>query len=842
MNPKTLSLLEYDKILARLTEHCAFSASVELAENLKPTSSFKKAKIRLEETTEARLLFSTHEAVSVGGARDVREPVKLAARGGVLETQHLLDIKSTLIAARKLRKAFAKEEVEQEKFRNLKKIVENLPPSLGLVDAITHTISEKGEILDTASPQLASIRKERRIAHDRLMTKLQKIIGNTKNQKMLQEAIITQRDGRYVIPLQAQYKGQLKGITHDQSSSGATIFIEPLSTVEGNNKIRELQLAERDEERRVLAELCAKIGENKDAISTGVEALAALDLAFAKAKYADAIRANEPLLNEIKKTRKNKKNKSVPERSVAQSTSALQGKDGSPETHSSTSTSHSFSLRSETETLTSFTFQLNQARHPLLDPETVVPLNIALDAETRALVITGPNTGGKTVTLKTVGLLALMAQSGLHIPAKSGSALPCFASVHADIGDEQSIEQSLSTFSGHIKNISQILKKADDKSLVVFDELGAGTDPQEGAALARAILSELLERGSLSFVATHYPELKAFAHTTEKVVNASLEFDLHSLRPTYKLTIGLPGRSNALAIARRLGLDPKVLTAAEQEIDPGEMRVDSMLDDIHRQRKIAFKDRRKAEKARIQAHRLRRELNEKLENIEEERLKILEKAQDEAKKQVEATQAEIQEMRRRLREAEKPLEEIEDVKDQIKTVEKKIKQPIRKKKVVVREEFPDVSGEIGIDDKVHVRSLGTEGIVTALGKGEAEVQVGALRMWAKLKDLQLKKKAKKVKEEKKPVSTPRLRTASAVLPKMELDIRGERADDALDRLDRYIDQAYVAEMPFVRVVHGKGTGRLREVVREALRENPYVKSFEEGKEKEGGAGVTVVKF
>jgi len=420
--------------------------------------------------------------------------------------------------------------------------------------------------------------------------------------------------------------------------------------------------------------------------------------------------------------------------------------------------------------------------------------------------------------------------------------LPCFASVHADIGDEQSIEQSLSTFSGHIKNISQILKKADDKSLVVFDELGAGTDPQEGAALARAILSELLERGSLSFVATHYPELKAFAHTTEKVVNASLEFDLHSLRPTYKLTIGLPGRSNALAIARRLGLDPKVLTAAEQEIDPGEMRVDSMLDDIHRQRKIAFKDRRKAEKARIQAHRLRRELNEKLENIEEERLKILEKAQDEAKKQVEATQAEIQEMRRRLREAEKPLEEIEDVKDQIKTVEKKIKQPIRKKKVVVREEFPDVSGEIGIDDKVHVRSLGTEGIVTALGKGEAEVQVGALRMWAKLKDLQLKKKAKKVKEEKKPVSTPRLRTASAVLPKMELDIRGERADDALDRLDRYIDQAYVAEMPFVRVVHGKGTGRLREVVREALRENPYVKSFEEGKEKEGGAGVTVVKF
>jgi len=742
-----------------------------------------------------------------------------------------------------LRKAFGKEEVEQEKFPNLKKIVEKLPPPLGLVDAITHTISEKGEILDTASSQLASIRKERRVSHDRLMTKLQKIISNTKNQKMLQEALITQRDGRYVIPLQAQYKGQLKGITHDQSSSGATIFIEPLSTVEGNNKIRELQLAERDEERRVLAELCAKIGENRDEITLGIEALAALDLAFAKAKYADAIRANEPILNEIKEIRKKKniKTKLVPERSGAKSTSALQSKDGVNENRSSTTTSHLFSLRSETETLSSFTFQLDQARHPLLDPATVVPLDIALDAETRALVITGPNTGGKTVTLKTVGLLALMAQSGLHIPAKSGSALPCFASVHADIGDEQSIEQSLSTFSGHIKNISQILKKADDKSLVIFDELGAGTDPQEGAALARAILSELLERGSLSFVATHYPELKAFAHTTQKVVNASLEFNLHTLSPTYKLTIGLPGRSNALAIAKRLGLPSSVLVAAESEIDPGEMRVDSMLDDIHRQKKIAFKERRKAEKARIQAHRLRRELNEKLENIEEERLKILEKAQEEAKSQVEATQAEIQEMRRRLREAEKPLEEIEEVKEQIKAVEKKIKQPIRKKKVVAREEFPDNSGEIGIDDKVHVRSLGTEGIVTALGKGEAEVQVGALRMWAKLKDLQLKKKAKKVKEEK-PASTSRIRTASAVLPRMELDIRGERADDALDKLDRYIDQAYVAEMPFVRVVHGKGTGRLREVVREALRANPYVKSFEEGKEKEGGAGVTVVKF
>ena len=805
MNPKTLSLLEYDKILTRLKAHCVFSASTELAEKLKPTPSFKKAKTQLEETSEARLLFSTNETVSVGGARDVREKVKLTSRGGVLETQDLLDIKSTLISARSLINVFTKsgDDAQSHETPRLDAIAEKLPPPLGLVDAITRTISEKGEVLDSASAQLASIRRERRTTHDRLMTKLQKIISNTQNAKMLQEAIITQRDGRYVIPLRAQYKGQIKGITHDQSSTGVTLFIEPLSTVESNNKLRELQLAERDEERRVLAELCAQIGENTDEITQGVEALAELDLAFAKAKYADAIEATEPLLGQKLKVKGSKKKTS-----------------------------------SQPSTLDIQTLNLINARHPLLDPATVVPLNISLDAETRALVITGPNTGGKTVTLKTVGLLTLMAQSGLHIPADSGSALPCFQAVHADIGDEQSIEQSLSTFSGHIKNISQILKKADEKSLVILDELGAGTDPQEGAALARAILSELLNRGSLSFVATHYPELKAFAHTTEKVVNASLEFDLHTLRPTYKLTIGLPGRSNALAIARRLGLDPNVLTAAEEEIDPGEMRVDSMLDDIHRQKKIARKDRNKAQRARIDAHRLRRQLDEELEKIEDERLKILDQAREQAKSQVEAAQAEIQEMKRRLQEAEKPLEEIEEVEEQIKRVEEKIPQPIpkKKKKQVIREQETGISGTPSVGDRVLVKKLGAEGDVIALGDGEAEVQVGALRMWADLRDLQLKKRAVK-KEIVKAVSTPDVAT-----PRMELDIRGERAEDALDRLEHYIDQAYIGEMPFVRIVHGKGTGRLREVVREALRANPQVKSFEEGKPTEGGAGVTVVKF
>ncbi len=322
-------------------------------------------------------------------------------------------------------------------------------------------------------------------------------------------------------------------------------------------------------------------------------------------------------------------------------------------------------------------------------------------------------------------------------------------------------------------------------------------------------------------------------------MNASLEFDLHTLRPTYKLTIGLPGRSNALAIARRLGLDPNVLTAAEQDIDPGEMRVDSMLDDIHRQKKIARKERNKAQKARIEAHRLRRELNEKLETIEDERFKILEKAQDEAQKLIEGTQVEIQEMKRGLQEASIPLEEISEVEEQIKLVEEKIQKPVKKKKkAVIRDQGLGISGEPEIGDKVHVSKLDTDGVVTALGNGEVEVQVGALRMWAKLTELHLKKRAQK--EEKKVVKA--VSTPNIALPRMELDLRGERSDDALDRLERYIDQAYLGEMPFVRIVHGKGTGRLREVVREALRENPYVKSFEEGKDKEGGAGVTVVKF
>ena len=506
MDSKTLNVLEYPKILEKLAGFCDFSASMDLARQLEPTDSYELAIARIAETTEARKLLAVQD-VSIGAAHDIRQSADLAARSGVLDAHALLDVKSTLIACRELKKTFEKKENE---FPRLCLIAEGLPETHGIVDAISRILSERGEVLDSASVKLADIRRNLRVAHDRLMSRLQKYVTDTRTSSMLQEAIITQRDGRYVIPLRAEFKGRIKAVIHDQSSSGATLFIEPLPIVEANNEIRELQLAERDEEWRILAEVSSVVGAHASELKYGVENLAVLDLAFAKAKYGEELRASEPELRNAESKMQNAEKQS--------------------------------------------SIKLLQARHPLLDPDMVVPVDVDPREGTRAIVITGPNTGGKTVSLKTVGLLVLMAQSGLHIPAQSGSELPFFKSVYADIGDEQSIEQSLSTFSGHITNIIRILKQIDNRSLVIFDELGSGTDPQEGAAIARAILTHLLEVGVMTLVATHYPELKTFAHSTEGVVNASLEFDIKTLRPTYKLTIGLPGRSNALAIAQKLGL------------------------------------------------------------------------------------------------------------------------------------------------------------------------------------------------------------------------------------------------------------------------------------------------
>jgi len=503
-------------------------------------------------------------------------------------------------------------------------------------------------------------------------------------------------------------------------------------------------------------------------------------------------------------------------------------------------------LKDKKTQASTFNFQsltLNHARHPLLDPASVVPIDIYLNPGIRALVITGPNTGGKTVSLKTVGLLALMAQSGLHIPAQSGSELPCFEAVWADIGDEQSIEQSLSTFSGHLTNIVRILKKADSRSLVILDELGAGTDPQEGAALARAILAHLLERGITTFVATHYPELKTYAHATEGVVNASLEFDIGTLRPTYKLTIGLPGRSNALAIAARLGLDPEIVSAAKNEVNPENIRADKLLDDIRKERNRTGREREKIEKARKRSDELNRELEKRLEVIEDERRDVIAKARAEAELEVAVLRRNIESLKVQLKKARQPLESVKKVEEKVEEIAEKVEAPVeRRPQTADRGPSSIFSRPLSLGERVIVGTLNAEGVVTALGESDAEVQVGSLRIRAKLTELERKSSQETTDREPQTTVSRPSSTVRAQSPGLELDIRGQASEDALDLLDRYLDQASLAGLPFVRIIHGKGTGVLRHAVRDALRQNSHVTSFEEGGPKEGGDGVTVAKI
>jgi DNA mismatch repair protein MutS2 len=806
MDAKTLSVLEYPKILARLADFCDFSASSDLARTVTPTPDFDVATIRLAETTEARRLLVTTD-LTIGAAHDVREQVDLCAHGGILDPKELLDVQSTLTSMCDLRRYFEK---HAEATPRLTNIALRLPAPSGLIESISRCITDTGEVADSASPKLYDLRRQVRVAHDRLMSRLQRYLTDPNTAVKLQDAVITQRDGRYVIPLRAEFKGQVKSIVHDQSSTGATLFVEPLAVVELNNAYREAMIAERDEVRRILTALSAEVGALAGEIVPGVLALAELDLAFAKAKYAEAIHGSEPELHSTKDERRTTKE-----------------------------------VRSS-----SIVIRLLNARHPLLDPETVVPITIDPIPGTFSIVITGPNTGGKTVTLKTVGLMAAMAQSGLHIPVQSGSELPCFHDIFADIGDEQSIEQSLSTFSGHITNIIHILKKADKRSLVILDELGAGTDPQEGAALARAILSTLLEQHITTFVATHYPELKTFAHTTAGVVNASLEFNVQTLRPTYKLTLGLPGRSNALAIAQRLGLPQEIIDAARAEVNPDDLRADKLIGDIHRQRKIAFKESEKAERARSEARKLERDLAERLEKIEEERQKVLEQARAEGELEVEVLKAQLKTLKAELRKAHQPLEALEAVEEKVELVEEKVQEPVkRKRQTTDHRPSPTVHRPLSVGDKVVLKKLGNEGKIISLDDDEAEIQAGPLRMRVPLDELKRKDETtdeetkskdegRKTKAEPSVVSRPSFVNS----PGMELDLRGMMSEDALDKLETYLDKAYLSGLPFVRVIHGKGTGKLRSVVREALKKHPHVRSFEEGGEKEGGEGVTVAKM
>ncbi|MBO9368554.1 MAG: endonuclease MutS2 [Chloroflexi bacterium] len=777
MDEKSLHTLEYPKILERLSAYCSFSASKELALTLRPTPELEAARERLKLTSEARRLLAESD-FRPGPAFDVRPAVERARRGGLLDAEILLQIRATLITAQNARRFFLRESRQSEAasaFPLLTRLAKDLPSLPSLIERLSAAISEDGEILDEASPRLSALRAEQRQTQQSLLSRLQKLLHDEKIAPMLQEALITQRQGRYVIPLRAEFKGQLQGIIHDQSASGATLFIEPLAIVEGNNRLRQLQREEEEEIRRILAELSRAVGENAQAIHQGVEALAQIDLALACAQYAEALHASEPILYPAD----------------------------------------------------TFVCRLHQAWHPLLPPQSAVPLDIVLPPQVFAMIITGPNTGGKTVTLKTVGLLALMAQSGLHIPAQSGSELTCFREVLADIGDEQSIEQSLSTFSSHMSNIIRILSKADSCSLVLLDELGAGTDPQEGAALARAILSYLLERRVPTMVATHYPELKVFAHNTPGAINASMEFDPKTLRPTYHLVIGLPGRSNALVIARRLGLPQEILQRAESALDTSTLHADRLLDDLRRERNRARREHERAAKVRRKVEAEARALEQRLAEIEKERQRILQKAQEEAEARLSELRAEVQALKRALQQARQPIDEV-----------KRLEAGLASLKRFLPPAPPPASLQIG--DTVRIQSLGLEGVITALDEEEAEVQVGNLRLRARLGDVERQTGAPAAREKIPAPSRTGTSSPFPASPGLELNVIGQTSEEALQAVERYLEQAYLAGLPWVRIVHGKGSGKLRTVIRQALRSHPYVQNFEEAAENEGGAGATIV--
>ena len=536
INEKSTQTLELHKILEQLANYTSFSGGAELARELLPTTNLEEAQAWQRETAEARLLFENKVNVSMGGARDVRDAAIQAPRGIMIDAQTLLDIRYTLRRATTLKRTLGR---MKGQYPLLAEVISEAEECAALQEEISRVLNDKGEILDSASPQLAVIRRDLKSAFDKLQTRLHRIITTGTNAPFLQESLITMRSGRYVIPIKSEFKGRIPGIIHDSSSSGATLFIEPLATVELNNEWRELQLAEEKEIRRILLALTEEVGEESERIVRTVEVLAYLDLVFAKAIYAEQLNATEPIL--------------LP-----------------------------FRARPSNPNHPGSTLYLKGARHPLLTGN-VVPIDVELDDATYVLVVTGPNTGGKTVSLKTIGLLTLMAQCGLQLPAEDAK-LSVFEGIYADIGDEQSIEQSLSTFSSHMTNTIGILRECDEHSLVLLDELGAGTDPAEGSALARAILTHLVNRSVTTIVTTHHPELKIYSVETPGVRNASVEFDLNTLAPTYRLIIGLPGRSNALAIATRLGLDPNIIEDARGMVATEELVADDLLDEIQRTR------------------------------------------------------------------------------------------------------------------------------------------------------------------------------------------------------------------------------------------------------------------
>ncbi len=784
-----LTKLELPAIRERLAGLCRFSVSAERAREIGPTGDAKIVSYLLDVTQEAVDLVTNFPDITIGGARDIRDHAEKAEKGGRLQPPELLLVHDMVVAARGLRRSLFRLPEVETRFRNIFEFANHVADLPDLEADIGRSISPRGDVLDSASDELGRIRRAIRFNHSRLIEKLTSMM-NGKYAAAVQDAIITTRDGRYVIPIRADARAQASGVVHDTSASGQTLFMEPFEVVELNNKWREEQIAEQREIDRILDALSDLVGQRAERLRQTVEAMAAIELALAKARLAFEMRATRPAL--------------------------WTGKGSNPEGHRT------------------HRIRLVRARHPLLDPATVVPIDIEIGERYRALLITGPNTGGKTVALKTVGLLCLMTQSGLFIPADDSSVVSVFPGIYVDIGDEQSIAQSLSTFSAHMRNVIAMLSEVAPDSLVLLDEMGAGTDPQEGSALARALITELLERGPLVIATTHYSEVKAYAYATDSVENASVEFDVRSLAPTFRLTIGVPGRSNAIAIARRLGMNRSVLERASALIDPNEIRADALLEDIRRRRDEAESLLKRAKEAEQEANQLRKQANKELRDAEIERRSAREQALAEA-------QSELDEVRQTLRRLQRDREttsvgreqvdqrrlEVDKAADVVRTF-KRVQVPVR---------LLTPESVIRVGDRVQIIPLNQEGEVVGLDDDTAEIQLGSLKMRQPLEALTRLGRARQ-EEQRRAVVIP----AAAGFVPIEIDIRGQRVSEVEDALERYLEDAYRYGLPNVRIIHGKGTGALRQVVRDYLSSHPAVARFVTAPANEGGDGATLAYF
>lgn len=782
--------LEFPAVRERLAAHTSFSAGRALALALEPTPELAEAKRRQAETAEAQRLATLRSALTMGGVHDVRPFAERAGVGGILAPQDLLDVASTVQGARAWRRAL---HALRDELPTLLELADSyLSDHSGLVEDIRLAIGEGGDVLDFASPALSRIRGELRGAHDRLVSRLRDLMSTAAFRDVVQDPVVTQRAGRYVIPIRAEARGQVPAIVHDQSASGATLFVEPLAVVEMGNRWRTLQLEEEREVERILRALSRAVGEEAEPLTRTVEGLALLDVARAKAQLADDQRATAPELV------------GLPRRA------------GDP------------------------VLRLVSARHPLL-PGAVVPVSFELGADFDILLVTGPNTGGKTVALKTAGLLTIMAQAGLSIPADEGSRVAVFERVQADIGDEQSLQQSLSTFSGHVRRIVDMLATADARSLVLLDELGAGTDPQEGAALAQALLADLQRRGAYVVATTHYPDLKVYAHVTPRVANASVEFDLETLSPTYRLMVGTPGRSNAFAIAQRLGMPEGILEAARANLAPRTAEVEAALGDIARERADALDARQRAFKEAAEAARLKHEARAALRTAELQRRELWEQTRAAADESLAELRREALRVRQELqtrgprRDALAAVDEALALPSIAPPPEAPVAQPVEE-----REE--PVPAALRPGAEVQVARLGLPGTVLAVRDGEVELEVLGRRVRmpvAELAGATRPTAAERRAAAPEPLLRVALATPAGDVP-FQLDLRGLRRDEALERLDTYLEDAALAGLPQARIVHGKGTGAIRQAVRERLRQSGSVSRFAPEPDGGGGDGATAV--